>query len=192
MKFVSLLSTLLALLSFAVGQDDDFFGDCRRRLLTAEDSKGMHSRTVTESSRSNSNSNNTNTNSTAGDYDVDVPLYTTEIVLEQRTESEFGWMKDHVEEMQARMHNGDIARAWDPLFQAYFQAFAKGEFETTCELDPDQENRMVCTKTALTECARDLIQGHGAYHMTVRNVIMGNDDGDAFVEDDHAVPESCM
>lgn len=170
---LTLFTYFTMLLPMAFTQED--CGGFRRRELGVDENRDMHSRSVKDTTTSASSGNATGT------------IYTTEIVLEQESEPEFDWMKDHVDEMQARMHNGDVARAWDPLFQAYFQAFAKGEFETQCE---QQDNgKMVCTKTALTECARDLIQGHGAYHVKVRNAL--RETGDAFIEEDQTLPETC-
>uniref|UniRef100_A0A7S4J6G7 Uncharacterized protein n=1 Tax=Odontella aurita TaxID=265563 RepID=A0A7S4J6G7_9STRA len=99
----------------------------------------------------------------------------------------FDMLHKHLEEMKERMESGQITRAWDPLFKAYFENVKDIRFG--CE-HGGAEQKMRCTSEGLTACARDLIQAHAGYHNEIARAL--KETGDHRITAKHAVPESCL
>lgn len=95
------------------------------------------------------------------------------------------WAKGHVEEMKSRMEDGEVARAWDPLFNAYFKHTK--DIDMACD-HADGES-LSCKYTGASQCAIDLIKAHTGYHAEIAASIREN--GNHEIDAEHAIPESC-
>jgi hypothetical protein len=108
-----------------------------------------------------------------------------DVTVEAEHAEGLDWLGSHIQEMQNRMEKGDTARAWDPLFRAYFDN-AK-DIEMKCE---HSDNKLECKTKSQTECGVDLIKAQGEYHRKIAESLRNG--GDHIIVEEHLVPESCQ
>jgi hypothetical protein len=108
-----------------------------------------------------------------------------DVTVEAEHAEGLDWLGSHIQEMQNRMEKGDTARAWDPLFRAYFDN-AK-DIEMKCE---HSDNKLECKTKSQTECGVDLIKAQGEYHRKIAESLRNG--GDHIIDEEHLVPESCQ
>lgn len=104
--------------------------------------------------------------------------------VESQHDERLLWLTEHVGEMKQRMETKDAARAWDPLFKAYFDNVKDINLECNSS---DQDVR--CTSTGNSQCALDLIQAHASYHNEIATSIQ--EKGSHTIKSAHAIPDSC-
>lgn len=104
--------------------------------------------------------------------------------VESQHDERLLWLTEHVGEMKQRMETKDAARAWDPLFKAYFDNVKDINLECNSS---DQDVR--CTSTGNSQCALDLIQAHVSYHNEIATSIQ--EKGSHTIKSAHAIPDSC-
>lgn len=107
-----------------------------------------------------------------------------DIQVESLDSERLQWLSEHIEGMKSKMDSGKIARAWDPLFMAYFKN-AK-DIELNCE---KTDNVIKCASTSMTQCGLDLIKGFSTYHEEIADSIKDQDNVKFMAM--HDVPESC-
>lgn len=105
-------------------------------------------------------------------------------IVESDDYERHAWLNEHVVEMKERMESGKTARAWDPLFRAYFENAQDIKLE--CDTSDDS---VTCTSSSATQCGLDLIKAHAEYHEEIASLI--KEHGDHVILDTHMVPESC-
>ena len=104
--------------------------------------------------------------------------------VESQHDERLLWLTEHVGEMKLRMETKDAARAWDPLFKAYFDNVKDIILE--CNSSDQDVN---CTSTGNSQCALDLIQAHASYHNEIATSIQ--EKGSHTIKSAHAIPDSC-
>eukprot|EP00978_Attheya_sp_CCMP212_P021727 scaffold63863_cov44-Attheya_sp.AAC.3 len=129
------------------------------------------SRRLNDLSRKNKRRVSETANSLSVDVDVKEPESMT-------------WLAAHVDEMQERMLSGNVPRAWDPLFKAYFDNL--DAIEIDCRISKDS---LKCTSTGVSQCAKDLNAALLSYHDKVAESI--SEKGTHKVTQEHEIPESC-
>lgn len=155
----------------------DNLGDCCEKLEQEHswgcDEKQERSRQLNEASASNERTVTTHEDGVTVEVKAAEP-------------SSLDWIHAHVIEMKDRMERGDVAREWDPLFQAYFDN--SHHIDMNC--NAGSADSLSCKYSSKSQCGIDLIHAHAGYHKEIADSIRSG--GSHKITDTHAMPDSCQ